>query len=302
MKFIAILPVAFCAGLASPAAAQSAQDGFYTNGFAELSYFSSFGGDGQTLGYSEATIGYTDANSGFGAEFGVDAVITENDDQAAIYGTLTYQSSFGKLSVGVPRAALDAYLASVPSLGGLQIFNIGELGTSKRSIVSTAYLFSNTETPLGLRYDGTFGATNVGASYHNFNGAEVYNLAANYKMGETTLTGAVEHLADSGSTDTRYFLGAESNFGTVTAGFLYSDNRAFSNGAAVEAYAKYKPIDQLELSASALNIDFGSSSTTLYGLAADYSFSQGAYVKAGVADDFQSSNDTSYNLALGLRF
>ena len=80
MKTIRFVSVVFCAGLASPVAAQSAQDGFYTNGYAELSYFSGFGGNGETLGYSEATIGYSDAGSGFGAEVGVDAIITEDDD------------------------------------------------------------------------------------------------------------------------------------------------------------------------------------------------------------------------------
>lgn len=299
MKYLSIVPALFCAGLASQAAAQ---DGFYTNGYAELSYYSAFGGDSNTLGYADATIGYTDAASGFGGEFGVEAVTTEGDSYSALYGVLTYQSSFGKLSFGVPRAALDAYLTSVPSVAGLQIFNIAEYGSTKRSLLSSAYLLSDDDTPVGLRYDGSFGNTNVGASYHSYEEADIYNLAANTQLGQTTLTGALEHVTSPGESDTRYFLGAEAKFGQVTAGLLYSGNFAFSNDAAVEAYAKYKPLDQLELTATALNIDFGAGSNTLYGLAADYNFSQGVYVKAGVADDFQDTSDASYNLAVGLRF
>ncbi len=302
MKFFSYIPLIMLAGQAAPVAAQSAQDGFYTNGYAELSYFSGFSGDSQTLGYSEATVGYTDANSGFGFEFGVDALITEGDDFIALYGAATYQSSFGKLSLGVPRAALDAYLASVPTIGGLVLFKVGETSTTKRSVITSSYLGSDDEVPLGLRYDGSFGSTNIGASYHRFDDTNVFDLAANYKLGQTTLTGALEVLASDGDSETRYFLGAESEFGQVTAGLLYSGNFTFSNSAAVEVYAKYSPLEQLELAATALNIDTGSGSFTLYGLSADYEFNQGAYVQAGVVDSFEDSDDTAFNLALGLRF
>ena len=301
MTFSKALPVVLCAGFAGPVFAQSAQEGFYTNGYAELSYFDSGSGNGQTLGYSEATIGYN-TSSGFGAEVGVDAIITEGDDNTAIYGALTYQSSFGKLSLGVPRAAIDAYLGGVPTVAGAVPFKIGSVGSSKRSAITSSYLLNNGEVPIGLRYDGTFGSTNIGASYHRYDDADVYDLAANYALGQATLTGAIEHFVGGGTADTRYFIGAETKFGQVSAGVLWSGNYAFSNDAAIEAYAKFKPLEQLELSATALNIDVGSGGSTVYGLAADYTFSQGAYVQAGVADSFNSSSDTAVNLALGLRF
>ena len=300
MKLTTAAPLLLCAGFAGPAFAQTAQDGFYTNGYAELSYFNA-GSSGEFLGYSEATIGYN-TSSGFGAEVGVDALITEDDDETALYGALTYQSSYGKLSFGVPRAAIDAYLGQVPTVAGAVPFKVGAVGLTKRSAISTSYLFTNDDAPVGLRYDGTFGATNVGASYHRFNDSDVFDLAANYQLGQTTLTGALEHIEGGGTSDTRYFLGAETKFGQVTAGVLWSGNYALGDDAALEAYAKFKPLDQLELSATALNVDVGSGVSTVYGLAADYTFSQGAYVQAGVADTFNSASDTAVNLALGLRF
>lgn len=301
MKFTTAAPLLLCAGFAAPAFAQNAPDGFYTNGYAELSYFNGSGSNGDLLGYSEATIGYN-TSSGFGAEIGVDAIISEGDDETAIYGALVYQSSFGKLSFGVPRAAMDAYLGGVPTVAGAVPFNIGQVGLTKRSVITSSYLFSNPDAPVGLRYDGTFGSTNVGASYHRFNDADVFDIAANYQLGGTTLTGALEHISGSGTSDTRYFLGAETKFGQVSAGVLWSGNYALGNDAAIEAYAKFKPLDQLELSATALNTDIGSGASTVFGLSADYSISQGAYVQAGVADTFNSSSDTAVNLALGLRF
>ena len=301
MKFTNAAPLLLCAGFATPVVAQSAQEGFYTNGYAELSYFNDAGSNGQTLGYSEATIGYN-IGGGFGAEIGIDALITENDDETAIYGAVSYQSSFGKLSFGVPRAAIDAFLGNVPTVAGAVPFKIGSIGLTKRSIITTSYLVINDEVPVGLRYDGTFGSTNIGASYHRYNESDVYDVAANYQIGQTTLTGALEHLAENGSSDTRYFIGAETKFGEVSAGLLWSGNYAFGNDAALEAYAKFKPLSQLELSATALNPDVGSGASTVYGIAADFTFSQGAYVQAGVADSLNSSSDTAVNVALGLRF
>ena len=301
MKYVVSSSFVFCLGFAGPLAAQTAQDGFYTNGYAELSYFD-VAGSSNTFGYSEATIGFVDPRSGFGAEFGVDALITEDDDEAAIYGAATYQSSFGKLSFGVPRAALDAYFASVPTVGGMLAFKIGQIGAAKRSFLSTRYLFSDGKVPIGLRYDGTFGTTNIGASYHRFDDLDVYNLAANHQFGPTLVMGGLEHVKDTTLSETRYFLGAETKLGQVSAGLLYSGNFDFSDDAAIEAYAKYKPLEQLELAATALNLDTGSGPDTLFGLSADYSFNQGGYVKAGIADDFNTGNSTAYNLALGLRF
>ncbi len=307
MKRSAALPALFCACVAQPVftepvLAQTVQDGFYTNGYAELGHFST-SGNGETYGYTETTLGFSDAGSGFGVEFGVDALITDTDDESAIYGALTYQSSIGKLSFGVPRSALDAYLQNVPTPGGLIILKLGQTGSVKRSFVTTSYLLGDDEVPVGLRYDGTFGATNVGASYQKFDDLDVYDLAANYRIGETLLTGALEHVSSGSQSETRYFLGVESKFGKVTAGMLYSGNVAFNNETALHAYAKYKPLDELELTATALSIDSGSGSDTLYGVSADYSFNQGLYVQAGVVDDLgSSSTDTFYNLTLGLRF
>lgn len=301
MNYAVRFSLVFCLGFAGPVVAQTAQDGFYTNGYAELSYFD-FGGSDRTFGYSEATIGYVDARSGFGAEVGVDTLITAEDDEAAIYGAVTYQSSFGKLSFGVPRAALDAYFASVPTVGGMLPFKIGPIGAAKRSFVTATYLLVEDGVPLGLRYDGTFGTTNVGASYHRLDDQDIYDLAANHQFGQTMVMGGLEHVADAAARETRYFLGVETTVGQVSAGLLYSGNFDFSDTTAVEVYAKYKPLEQLELAATAFNLETGSGSDTLFGLSADYSFNQGTYLKAGVADDFEAGNSTAYNLALGLRF
>jgi hypothetical protein len=302
MKRVVAIPFVICAGLATSAAAQSADGSFYTDGYAEFSFSDGAGNDSETVGVTETTLGYFDEGSGFGFELGVDAIIGDGNDQAAVYGAGTFQSSFGKLSLGAPRPVLDAFLSNVPDVAGLQSLNFGTLGLTKRSFVSNAYLLGNEDAPIGLRYDGTFGTTNIGVSYHRVDDTDVFNIAGNYALGQTTLTGAIEHVSESGADETRYFLGVESKFGQVTAGLLYSGNFVFSNDAAVEAYAKFKPLDQLELTASALNYDLGTGSTTLYGLEADYTINQGIYVKAGVADDFESGSDTAYNLALGLRF
>ena len=298
MKYGYSIPAIICVGFAGPVAAQSAADGFYTNGVVELEYFDG-SGPSDTLGYANADFGITPSAGGFGFDLGVEALSIDGADDAALYGALSYSGGFGKVQIGAPRAVIDDYVA-VPTLGGLEFFDLSLASAFDGSAVSRAYLLSGSDAPLGLRYDGTFGTTRLGASYHSIEGTDVINLAANYRIGEATLRGAVEHLRDDGGSATSYFLGAESQLGPVNAGILYSNLGASGDAEALRLYATYKPIDQLALTANVAAVDTGSSNSTLYGLSADYTFNQGVYVQAGVADG--NSSTSVYNLSLGLKF
>lgn len=292
------LPVFFCATFAMPAAAQSVADGVYTKGFVELEYF---GGSGtsETLGIANVDFGIAPSAGGFGFDVGVEAVSIGGSDEAAIYGALSYSGGFGKIAIGAPRPVIDDYVG-VPSLAGTEFLDIAILSNFDGSIVSRAYLLSDSDTPLGLRYDGAFGSSTIGASYHSIENTDVINLAANYRLGDATLRGGVEHLRDGGASATSYFLGADQQFGQINAGVLYSHVGAAGDADALQLYATYKPLDQLALTANLATVDLGGSSSTLYGLSADYNFNQGAYVQAGVADG--NSSSSVYNLSLGLKF
>lgn len=298
MKFSSTLPLILFAGIGLPAAAQSVADGFYTKGFVELEYFDG-PGSSETLGYANVDFGITPSAGGIGFDIGVEALSLSGDDEMALYGALSYSGDFGKVQIGVPRPVIDDYF-DVPSLGGLTAFDVFGLSGYDGSLVSRAYLLSDIDAPLGLRYDGTFGNATIGASYHTTEGADIVNLATNYRLGETTLRGGLEHLRDDGGSGTSYFLGADTQFGKVNAGVLYSHLGAVGDADALQLYAKFKPIDQLELTANVASIDSGGGDATLYGLSADYIFNQGVYLQAGIADG--NSADSTYNLSLGLKF
>ena len=298
MKFTAAATFLMLASLALPASAQSVANGFYTKGFVELEFFDG-GGSSDVLGYANVDFGITPSASGFGFDLGVEAVSVNGSDDAALYGAVSYFGGFGKVQVGVPRPVIDDYL-DVPNLGGLQFFDIALLSVFDGSLVSGGYVLGGSDAPLGLRYDGTFGSTTVGASYHSVDGSDVLDLAANYSMGKTTLRGGVEHLRGGSGSETSYFLGAETQFGKINAGVLYSNVGTIDDANALQLYATYKPLDQLELTANVAAVETSGSDALLYGLSADYNFNQGAYVQAGVADGEAASS--VYNLSLGLKF
>jgi hypothetical protein len=281
-----------------PAFALEFGDGYYTNGEFELEVFHS-SGDSETLGYATADIGYQQPGGGFGAFVGFDAVSLSGTTESAIYGAISYSGGFGKLQFGAPRAALDDYI-DTPTVGGLRIFDLG-FGGVTGSIVTLVYLLQDSDVPVGLRYDGTFGDAKLGVSYHRIEDADVLDLAVNYQLGTALLRGGIEHVSDGGTSATAYHIGAESSFGPVTAGLMYSDSEDFFSARILKGYATYSPIDKLNLTGSIWSFDQGGSNGTLYGVAADYTFAQGIYLEGGVADG-TNSTDTIVNASLGLKF
>lgn len=291
---------ALLTGFASPSLALDFGSGFSVTGEFELEYFDSSGssGNGETLGYGTVDFTYQQDGGGFGAFVGFDAVTLNDLSETAIYGAISYSGDWGKVQIGVPRAALDDYV-DMPALGGLRIFDL-EFGSVNGSILTSAYLLSDLDTPVGLRYDGEFGATMIGASYHSVDDADIFDLGANYQLGNVVLRAGIEHLSFGGTSGNTYSLGANATFGKVEAGVLVTDTESVGDLTLVQLFATYSPIEQLNLTATAFSIDSGSDTTTLYGLAADYTFGQGVYVEAGVADG--DTSGSLYNVSLGVKF
>ncbi len=283
----------------SPLQALDFGDGFSATGEFELEYFDvSGGGTGETLGYATADIGYQQPAGGFGGFIGFDAFTIDGDREIAIYGALSYSGGVGKLQFGVPRPALDDYL-DTPTIGGLRFFDIA-LGNFSGSAITRAYLLADSDTPVGLRYDGTFGDARIGASYHRIEDTDVFDIAANYQIGNVLLRAGIEHISGPGTDSTSFSLGAEATIGPVNAGVLLTDAGDITGQQVAQIYAVYSPIENLNLTGAVWAVDDGTDTETLYGLAADYTFAQGAYVEAGVADG--SGGDSLYNLSLGLKF
>lgn len=296
-KFTAI--AALMLSTASPALALDFGNGFYVTGDIELEYMDGSSFSGETIGYGSVDIGYEQAGGGFGGFVGFDALTFDSQSESAIYGALSYSGGFGKIQIGVPRNALDDYIET-PDVGGSALFNL-ELSQLSGSLLPIAYLVSTSDTPVGLRYDGSFGAANVGVSYHSVEDVEIVDLGLNYQLGKVELRAGAEHLSNGGSSETSYFLGAEGEIGPVVAGLLYGNVGVVGNAETIKLYATYSPIEALDLTATYISFNTGGPSQDLYGLAANYSVYQGIYVEAGYLDA-SGSSDSIFNASLGVKF
>lgn len=295
-KFTAI--AALMLSTASPALALDFGNGFYATGEVELEYVDASGINGETVTYGKFDIGYEQVGGGFGGFIGIDALAFDDEKETALYGALTYSGGFGKIQIGVPRPAVDDYIGT-PDLGGSVLFDL-ELSQLGGSILPILYLTSTLDAPVGLRYDGSFGAAKVGLSYHSVEEADVVDLGVNYQLGKVLLRGGAEHISSGSESQTSYFVGAEGELGPVVAGVLFSDINSIGTAQSTQVYATYSPIEALDLTATYLSLS-GGSNLEVYGLAANYTFAQGVYVEAGYLDANAFGGEI-YSASLGVKF
>lgn len=298
MKLLCTASTLAMIGMAAPVLALDLGGGFTLTGNLEYERLS-VESENIGLGLLDADIGYQHS-SGFGGFVGIDAISYSGMSGEAFYGALSYSGDFGKIQIGAPRNALDDYV-NAPSIGGVDLLDL-QLAPFMGSYLPIVGL-EDDETPLGLRYDGTFGAASIGASYHDVEGASVVDIAMNYSLGQTKLMAGIEHVSDNGSSATSYFLGAEHDFGQVTAGAIFGEAELFGDVQSIQAYAVYSPMDKLDVTASLLHIEDESESGDVYGLAANYDLSDMVYVEAGyLGGDAFGGDEDIFTFALGVNF
>lgn len=290
--------------LSVPAAAQSAPDGFFIDGYAEIESLHTSNDDDNfsranfDLGFEPSS---TASNLPIGFTLGIDSVHGLGFNENAIYGALTYRADFGKFSLGAPRGVADDYL-DFPPVGGLRALDLEITPVGSMGLVS--FFALSHDTPYGLRYDGTFGQFDVGAAYHRFTDGDVdaYGLALRYRFNDMwKATGTIEHATPPGSSITRYAMAVEGESERLKGGLRYvSSDFGSSDINAVNGYLTYTPVERLDLTVSAINVESGGS-TTIYGLDGRYTSTLGAYVAAGIADS-SNSFSTIYNVSVGWEF
>lgn len=290
MKLFGTVSTMALLGLAAPALALDLGGGFSLTGNLEYERINTSYSD-QSVGILDADISYEHA-SGFGGFVGVHTLTLGSSSVEAFYGAISYSGDFGKVQIGAPRNALDDYV-NAPMLGGVNYLDL-QLSIFSGSYVPAA-LLSSGSSAAGLRYDGNFGAASVGLSYHDIEGTSVVDLAMNYSFGQTRLMAGVEHLSDSGMSANDVFLGAEHDFGQVTAGAVYGSLELVGDIESLQAYAIYSPNDRLDLTASYLNAWNSGAHEEFYGINANYNLTDIIYVDAGYM-----GNGGSDILAIGL--
>lgn len=303
----AIAAAAFAVAL--PAAAAETDLGFGTlRGYAELAY--AFDEDNNQT-FFNADLSFSTGEGAFGSApgLGFDAAIraySQDDFNVhAVYGAVTYTTSFGKFSAGVPRPVMTD-VVRFPAIGGVRPLDI-ETTAFTQSIAEIIYLLQETDPPLGLRYDGRFGDLSVGLSWHHFDESgtevDVYDLGLRYDIGNWSVFAVAEHLDVSvGFSDTDYVVGVEGDFtggsAPIRAGLaLFDRDLFFSAGVqGARGYVTYLPTDRLALTGTMLTVE----GDAIYGIDMRYTFFQGAYAGLGVVDG--DDIDQFYQVALGWEF
>ncbi len=305
MRHLSILAALF-ASAATPTLALDFGNGFSAEGKIELEYTDIEDSSDETYLFGDVDLSYQSATTGFGGFVGIDSLFADEDDRKVFYGALSYSGDFGKVQIGAPRVALDDYLRA-PILSGADFFEFGELGALTGSYLSLiAVVFE--ETPLGLRYDGTFGPASIGVSYHSIDEGssstiDFITAGMNYSLGNTVLIAGLENISAGSTSRTSVFLGAETTLDQFMLGFQYSKPEALASGVdAIEVYGVYSPTDALDFTATYLKLESGSFDTEAYGLSAKYTASYGAFVEAGYGEFSGSGSSSQANLGLGIEF
>ncbi len=293
-----LLPAAILGAIAPMAVNAQSLPGMTISGDVEAEYLTSDGSDVTVL-YGNVDLGFgpSAGATGLGFDAGLYAIDTDtSSSESAVFAALTYRTSYGKFSFGIPRSAASSY-SRMPAVGGVKLFEVSVDSVTKGT-AEQVYLLSD-DTPYGLRYDGDYGALKAATSYHRFPDldADVYAIAVSYDAGAFFANGAYEAV-DSAGTSTQSSLHAEigAEADLYEAGIGYTKGSNFVPDAFM-AWATYRPMSKLDVTASIVDTD---ASDAIYGLSGSYTLWNTAYVQAGVLDT--SGADPILDFSLGYKF
>lgn len=286
--------------LCSPAvlSAQSLPPGASVTGTLEMSY-SSDSNDDLTLFYGDVDGRFSLSGGGEGLGFDLGLTTYQGNDtfhDLALYGALTYTTSYGKFSIGLPRNASSG-LSRMPLIGGSRALGYAQqayLG----DLPQLGYLAADEEF-YGLRYDGDYGALKAAVSVHHFccSGGDFADVAVKYDSGFFFANGSLQYYDPKNAPNATVLhgeAGAATDFYEAGLGLTSGDTILPD---AWQAWATYRPIDQVGVSATMLDAEGASA---LWGLSAKYGFAQGGYVQAGIADS--KNTDALWDVSLGFKF
>lgn len=278
--------------------AQSLPAGTTIKGTVELEYFNNGNFDLVLLyGDADASFPLGGGDRGFGIDIGVTAY--EGDStvhRIAGFGALTYRTSYGKFSFGMPRNASSG-LSRMPAIGGTQL-----IGFEQRAFLgdlpTTLYLL-NDDAFAGVRYDGDYGPLKAALSFHHLccSDTNLADLAVKYDSGFLFASGSLQYYNGNGGAEATTFhgeVGAATDFYEAGIGATSGDNILPD---AWQAWASYRPIENLGVSATVLDPE---GTSAIWGLSAKYGFGNGGYVQTGVSDT--RNVDPTWDLSVGFSF
>ena len=272
--------------------------GFYLRGVLEAELLKDRSDDDSIL-FGDISFGFAPSGGGIGADFGLVGYDSSYEDDLAVYGAVSFGLGAGRMQVGAPRAVLDDFM-DIPPVGGSRFLDIG-FGQLTSSFVST-YALVDGKTPYGLRYDTSMGGLDLAASAHQFGGDDVaaVDVAAAYTFGAVTLSGGAEHVEGEGDDGTNLILGGKASVGPVEGGLYYSALKRPGDIEAWTAYGTWRPLEPVAVTGTVVTARESGDETTVYGVSADYSIWEGAYLQGGYLDG--DGENATYDLSVGWKF
>lgn len=282
----------------SPAKMQGSGTGPYTiEGRVEYEALMNSAHDDHIL-YGNVTLGYMPGQFGF--DLGVEGYDADDASNLAVYGTVKMDMGLGVVSAGVPRSAMDTFL-DVPALGGSQYLDRAT-GLLTRGFVGNQYLETG-KIPVGLRFDSQLGNATFATSASRFHdGVTAIDATVNYATGPVTLSGGAQHVdGDDVHSGLGYVIGgAVQANDQLKGGLYYSKLREPDNIEGWTLYSTWEPMQKLALTGEFIKARAGEDDTHLYGVSAEYTVWEGAYLQGGFLD----GDDTraTYDVSVGWKF
>lgn len=297
MKHISL--AVLLAGVPAVMQAQSMPEGFTYKGYVEAETLFA-NSNNETYGVAQLDFSYRSAaplsaGFGWGVDLGLDALAFEGDSYHGLSGGVVLTFGAGQLTLGAPRSPFETLL-DFPDIGGsriigLELFGIGE------DIVRMSRLLGESDLR-GLRYDHTFGATDVSVGYFDAEGEGLTEIALRHQMNNYTFVLGADVFNQD---DSRILTGAVlADWGKLDAGLKISSvDFGKSSGEIIHAFGSYAISDRLSATATVMRVqDF--IGETIYGLSATYDITKNLYVRGGLVA-FES-DDTVYSLTVGAKF
>ncbi len=278
--------------------AQSMPAGFYMDGYVQGEYLI-FSGNEEFVYGADITLGYSGADAGsMPIGFELDLFLLETDGLSldpVILGSVFYDSSFGRISVGKPGAVSDDHIAEVHFGGSKRFASVP--GYVLKSVTNIVILDTGADYyEYGARFDGHAGDIEYGLSYHAFQGNR-YSVSASgrYAFADYyTVALGVEYYNLGSSSEYKYTGSFEADFGQFGAQLVVTN---FSDETYYAIGADYTPFDNVNLTLEYIDIE-AIMSYTFAAAGVEYSFMDHGYV--GVAALFPSGgSDTVYNIYAG---
>lgn len=289
--FTIISAVCFCAGTVS---AQSVSSGFYIDGNVQAEYLLT-DDDSFTVGVADVTLGFSGAAGGhFPLGFEVDILAFEGDGlqmDPTFTGAVYYENSIGRLSLGLPRVALDDYV-STAAMGGSKLIGF-DLEFLFKSVANIAILYTDVPYDYGVRFDGEVKGVNFGLSYHQL--SESYLVATGavqFDFSEIYTAAVGFELFDESGVDPGVFGSLSADYG-IYGGLLSIASPTGTTEVVYAAEAFYEPSENIDFVTGFTSID----GDNIFSFDAEYTFLKNAYVGASVLGDF--SGDPLYTIYAG---